>query len=119
MTSSSFSSMFGLSPPVRHGPLLILSCWPGILHKGATPRGQPPPTYLEQKRAEAQNQYTQEQKYIEANRETFDKMIRQEQEAMMAQSPGNLFEMLVQVKKPEKEKSDQPLQPTTQDPTKV
>jgi len=120
MTSSSFSGMFGLSQPVRHEPLLILSCcWLGILHKGATPRGQPPPTYLEQKRAEAQKQYTQEQKYIEANRETFDKMIQQEQEAMVAQSPGNLFEMLVQAKKSEREKSDQPLQPATQDPTKV
>jgi len=91
-----------------------------ILRKGATPRGQPPPTYLEQKRAEAQRQYTQERKYIEANRETFDKIIQQEQEAMAAQAPGSLLEMLVQAKKPEveQEKSDQLLQPTT-NPTKV
>ncbi|KAL9712160.1 mitochondrial inner membrane protein required for protein import [Leucoagaricus gongylophorus] len=102
MTTGSFSSIFGLSQP------------------GATPRGQPPPTYLEQKRAEAQRQYTQERKYIEANRETFDKIIQQEQEAMAAQAPGSLLEMLVQAKKPEveQEKSDQLLQPTT-NPNKV
>lgn len=98
-------------------PSLLLTL---ILRKGATPRGQPPPTYLEQKRAEAQRQYTQERKYIEANRETFDKIIQQEQEAMAAQAPGSLLEMLVQAKKPEveQEKSDQLLQPTT-NPTKV
>lgn len=104
VSSSSFSSVFGLSQP------------------GTTPRGQPPPTYLEQKRAEAQRQYIEEQKYIEANRETLDKMLQQEQDAMAAQAPGNLFEMFGQPKKPE-EKQGQPGQatptePMAQDPTK-
>ncbi|KAJ3574214.1 hypothetical protein NP233_g1910 [Leucocoprinus birnbaumii] len=83
ISNSSFSSMFGIS------------------QASSTPRGQPPPTYLEQKRAEAQRQYLEEQKYLEANRETLDKMLQQEQEAMAAQAPGSLFEMFGQGKKPE------------------
>jgi len=83
VSSSSFSSLFGLS------------------QSSQTPRGQPPPTYLEQKRMEAQRQYIEEQKYIEANRGTLDKLLEQEQQAMACQAPGSLFEMVGQMKKPE------------------
>lgn len=50
---------------------------------------------------EAQRQYIEEQKYIEANRATLDKMLEQEQQAMAAQAPGSLFEAFGAVKKPE------------------
>ncbi|KAF9445931.1 NIF-domain-containing protein [Macrolepiota fuliginosa MF-IS2] len=83
VSSSSFSSLFGLS------------------QSSQAPRGQPPPTYLEQKRMEAQRQYIEEQKYIEANREVMDKLLEQEQQAMVNQAPGSLFEMFGQMKKPE------------------
>jgi len=83
VSSSSFSSLFGLS------------------QQDQAPRGQAPPTYLEQKRMEAQRQYIEEQKYIEANRETLDKMLEQEQHAMAAQAPGSLFEVFGAMKKPE------------------
>lgn len=69
---------------------------------------------------EAQRQYIEEQKYIEVNRETLDKMLEQEQQAMASQAPGSLFEMFGQMKKPE-DQQGQPGQvnkPAEQDPTK-
>ncbi|KXN86028.1 Mitochondrial import inner membrane translocase subunit TIM50 [Leucoagaricus sp. SymC.cos] len=104
ISSGSFSSMFGLSQP------------------SSTPSGQPPPTYLEQKRAEAQKTYLEEQKYIELNRETFDKLLEQEQQAMAAQTPGSLFEVF-QGKKSEdmaaqSGQQQQPAPSTSQDPAK-
>ncbi|EKM81387.1 hypothetical protein AGABI1DRAFT_84279 [Agaricus bisporus var. burnettii JB137-S8] len=100
VSSSNFSSIFGLS-------------------QNPTPRGQPPPTYLEQKRMEAQRLYVEEQKYIEGNRETLDKLVEQEQQAMMSQGPASLFEMLVP--KPPPTSSENPeakLDAESQDPAK-
>lgn len=47
-----------------------------------------PPTYLEQKRREAQLQYLEEQAYIRANKENFEQMIKEEQEAMEREMRG-------------------------------
>ncbi|EAU92017.1 import inner membrane translocase subunit tim-50 [Coprinopsis cinerea okayama7 len=60
----------------------------------------PPPTYLEQKRKEAQIQYREEQKYLAENKEMLDKLIEQEQQAMAQQVPSNLFEAFGQMGKP-------------------
>ncbi|KAF9524987.1 HAD-like domain-containing protein [Crepidotus variabilis] len=58
--------------------------------------GGPPPTYLEQKRAEAQRQYLEEQKYINDNKAQLEKLLEQDQQAMAAQVPGNLWEAIDQ-----------------------
>lgn len=47
-----------------------------------------PPTYLEQKRREAQLQYQDEQAYIRANKENFERMLKEEQEAMEREMRG-------------------------------
>ncbi|KAH8103481.1 HAD-like protein [Cristinia sonorae] len=50
-----------------------------------------PLTYLEQKRLEAQLQYKEERAYIEKNKDTFEKMIKDEQEAMAKQMPSTFW----------------------------
>lgn len=68
---------------------------------------------------EAQRLYVEEQKYIEGNRETLDKLVEQEQQAMMSQGPASLFEMLVP--KPPPTSSENPeakLDAESQDPAK-
>ncbi|KAF9561907.1 HAD-like protein [Agrocybe pediades] len=71
----SFGSLLGLSDP---------------------PKNQPPPTYLEMKRAEAQHQYMQEMKYVNDNREELERLLEQDQKAMAAQVPGSLWEAMDQ-----------------------
>lgn len=78
VTTGSMSSLFGLSSAP------------------ATPRGQPPPTYLEQKRREAQIQYQEEQKYIRENREQLEKLLEQDLQAQAAAVPNNLWEAIDQ-----------------------
>lgn len=59
---------------------------------GIQPTDSPiPPTYLEQKRHEAQLQYKEEQAYIAANKENFERLIREEQEAMAKQMPNTFM----------------------------
>ncbi|CAL1711722.1 unnamed protein product [Somion occarium] len=62
---------------------------------GGTPSPAPtspvPLTYLEQKRQEAQIQYREEQAYIAANKENFDRLIKEEQDAMAQQMPGTFW----------------------------
>ncbi|KAF8058619.1 HAD-like protein [Lyophyllum atratum] len=76
VSSSSFSSLFGLS--------------------NATPASAStsgiPPTYLEQKRREAQLQYQDEQKYIADHREELEKLLEQEQQQVAGDVPGTLWE---------------------------
>ncbi|KAJ3822540.1 HAD-like protein [Lentinula raphanica] len=52
-----------------------------------------PPTYLEQKRKEAQQQYKEEQAYIAKNKEYFESLLKHEQDVMAAQAPSNLWEV--------------------------
>lgn len=60
-------------------------------------RGQPPLTYLEQKRREAQYHYQEEQKYLRDNKEALDKLLEKEREAQMAGVPTNLWEAIDQI----------------------
>jgi len=50
-----------------------------------------PLTYLEQKRLEAQQHYREEQAYIAANKDNFDRLIREEQEALEKQMPNTFI----------------------------
>jgi len=50
-----------------------------------------PLTYLEQKRLEAQMQYREEQAYIEANKVNFERLIKEEQDAMAQQMPSTFW----------------------------
>jgi len=61
---------------------------------GSTPTSAHPPTYLEQKRKEAQSQYLEEINFIENNKPDFDRMIEEDKRAMANQMPDNLFGML-------------------------
>ncbi|KAH9888372.1 NIF-domain-containing protein [Cubamyces lactineus] len=50
-----------------------------------------PLTYLEQKRLEAQRHYAEEQEYLRANKENFDRMLKEEQEAMAREMPSTIW----------------------------
>ncbi|KAG6891171.1 hypothetical protein C0992_009786 [Termitomyces sp. T32_za158] len=80
--TSSISSMFGLSAQTSPAS----KTHPGI-----------PPTYLEQKRHEAQLQYQEEQKYIAENREQLEKLLAQDQAAAQGDMPASLWEAFTQV----------------------
>ncbi|KAL4068765.1 HAD-like domain-containing protein [Scleroderma yunnanense] len=66
-----------------------------------------PPTYLEQKRAEAQQTYKQEMAYIEANKATLDKMIEEQRQQEAKEMSGSLWNMIAG-KKTEDDKTSQP-----------
>ncbi|KAJ7623368.1 HAD-like domain-containing protein [Roridomyces roridus] len=61
------------------------------------PRSKIPPTYLEQKRREAQQQYAEEQKYIQDNKAYLEGLLKKEQEMMVSQGPGTLWEAIGQI----------------------
>ena len=48
-----------------------------------------PPTYLEQKRAEAQALYREEQAYIASNKENFERLLEEDRQAMAREMSGN------------------------------
>jgi len=54
----------------------------------------PPPTYLEQKRAESQKQYLDEQKYLRDNKAELGRLLEQDRNTMAAQVPNNLWEAI-------------------------
>jgi import inner membrane translocase subunit TIM50 len=64
-----------------------------------------PPTYLEQKRAEAQRQYKEEQAYIASHKAEFDKALEEERQAMAKEMSGSLLGLLDNLagKKPQDE----------------
>lgn len=53
-----------------------------------------PPTYLEQKRIEAQRQYKEEQAYIAAHKAEFDKALDEERQAMAKEMSGSLLGLI-------------------------
>ncbi|KAI0343556.1 HAD-like protein [Trametopsis cervina] len=55
------------------------------------PGSKVPLTYLEQKRIEAQSMYREEQAYIAANKDNFDKLIKEEQQALERQMPNTFL----------------------------
>ncbi|PCH35686.1 HAD-like protein [Wolfiporia cocos MD-104 SS10] len=67
-SSFTFSSLFGGSSQSDASPV--------------------PPTYLEQKRREAQKHYEEERAWVLANREKFDALIKEEQDKMMQEMSG-------------------------------
>lgn len=63
-----------------------------------------PPTYLEQKRAEAQALYREEQAYIAANKDNFERLLEEDRQAMAREMSGNAFGVVQSMflgKKPE------------------
>ncbi|KAG9308604.1 hypothetical protein JVU11DRAFT_11711 [Chiua virens] len=90
LSSSGFtmSSLFGVSTESSHSPI--------------------PPTYLEQKRTEAQRQYKEEQAYIASHKAEFDKLLEDDRQAMAKEMPGSLLGVLDTMsgkKKPQAEES--------------
>jgi len=79
------SSLFGVSTESSYSPI--------------------PPTYLEQKRAEAQRQYKEEQAYIASHKAEFDKALEEERQAMAKEMSGSLLGLLDNLagKKPQDE----------------
>ena len=67
-----------------------------------------PPTYLEQKRAEAQRQYKEEQTYIATHKAEFDKALEEERQAMAKEMSGSLLGLLDNMagKKPQEGESN-------------
>ncbi|KAF9047783.1 HAD-like domain-containing protein [Panaeolus papilionaceus] len=81
VVTPSFGSLFGLSSSTP-----------------AQSKNEPPPTYLELRRREAQAQYLHEQNYIKENKEEIEKGMQQEQAAMAAQAPGSLWAAMDQLR---------------------
>ncbi|OBZ69462.1 Mitochondrial import inner membrane translocase subunit TIM50 [Grifola frondosa] len=85
----------------------------GLFGGSAQQTASPVPlTYIEQKRLEAQQQYLEEQAYLNANKENFDKMIKAEQDAMAREMPSTFWgaaqAMLTGVPPPPKEGAEAP-----------
>jgi import inner membrane translocase subunit TIM50 len=68
------SSLFGVSTESPHSPI--------------------PPTYLEQKRAEAQRHYKDEQTYIATHKAEFEKLLEEDRQAMAKEMSGSLWSVL-------------------------
>ncbi|KAJ7180504.1 HAD-like domain-containing protein [Mycena filopes] len=77
-----------------------------------TPKRQIPLTYLEQKRLEAQQQYAEEQKYIQDHKDYLEGLLKKEQEMAAGESPGTLWEAIGQMTgEPPKKKPGEPTPP--------
>ncbi len=50
-----------------------------------------PLTYLEQKRLDAQRQYLEEQDYLRQNKENFERLIKEGQEAIAREMPSTFW----------------------------
>lgn len=61
-----------------------------------------PPTYLEQKRAEAQSIYKQELAYIQANKATLEKMLEEQKQQEAKEMSGTLWNMVAGKKQEDK-----------------
>ncbi|KIK56206.1 hypothetical protein GYMLUDRAFT_204871 [Collybiopsis luxurians FD-317 M1] len=57
-----------------------------------------PPTYLEQKRKEAQQQYLDEQAQIAKNKDYLESLLKHEQAVIAAQAPSNIWEAIEAVR---------------------
>ncbi|CAK5267618.1 unnamed protein product [Mycena citricolor] len=78
----------------------------------SSPRPSVPPTYLEAKRKEAQENYMEELKYIREHQEYLESLLKKEQEMAMAAVPNTLFGALNQLAgeppEPKQEQQDKP-----------
>ena len=59
-----------------------------------TAKREPPPTYIERKREEAQRDYKLDQAHIERQKDALEKGMEDGQRAMAAQVPSNLLEAM-------------------------
>jgi len=66
----------------------------GLFSASSTPPPAYPPTYLEQKRKEAQQLYLEEMAFIEKNKNEFEKLIAQDREAAKSGMPDSLLGVL-------------------------
>ena len=82
-------------------------------HRSSQQSNSPiPPTYLEQKRAEAQALYREEKAYIAANKANFERLLEEDRQAMAKEMSGNavgVVQSMLFGKKPE------PPEPATAD----
>jgi len=83
------SSMFGGPSSVRS--LHHVDCFTTQMTKRLPSQSKSPipPTYLEQKRAEAQMLYKEEQAYIAVNKENFERLLEEDRQAMAKEMSGN------------------------------
>jgi hypothetical protein len=82
-------------------PLIVTNCQYRQLSSSS--KSAIPPTYLEQKRKEAQFQYKEEQAYIKLHKAELERLLDQEQQAMANQVPGSLWEAIDHLKGKQKE----------------
>ncbi|KAI0827729.1 NIF-domain-containing protein [Trametes gibbosa] len=75
-----------------------------------------PLTYLEQKRLEAQRHFVEEQEYLRANKENFDRMIKEEQEAMAREMPSTIWGAMQAMVVPPPAPGQAPQQPAAAQP---
>ncbi|KAF8809047.1 HAD-like protein [Phlegmacium glaucopus] len=61
---------------------------------GLATTSEPPPTYLERKRQEAQKDYQLDRANIERQKDELERLLQEDQQAMAAQIPGNLWEAM-------------------------
>lgn len=66
----------------------------GLVSTVTTARNEPPPTYLERKRQEAQKDYQMDRANIERQKDELERLLEEDQQAMAAQVPGNLWEAM-------------------------
>ena len=59
-----------------------------------TAKSEPPPTYLERKRQEAQRDYRIDRANIERQKDELERLLEEDQRLMAAQVPGNLWEAM-------------------------
>ncbi len=87
------SSLFGGTPVCSSKLSLILTSLITFVRQTVptAPGSKVPLTYLEQKRLEAQHLYREEQAYIAANKDNFDKLIKEEQAALEKQMPNTFL----------------------------
>ncbi|KAF8625876.1 hypothetical protein AX15_005154 [Amanita polypyramis BW_CC] len=77
----------------------VFSSLIGLQSSASVPKDGPPPTYLEQKRKEAQMNYIQEQKYLAEHKEDLERFMKQQEEALASQVPNNLWAAIDQFSK--------------------
>ncbi|PFH47484.1 hypothetical protein AMATHDRAFT_67686 [Amanita thiersii Skay4041] len=85
----------------------------GLQSSSTSPMGGPPPTYLEQKRREAQLQYMEEQKYLESHKDELEQFMKQQEEALASQVPNSLWDAIDQLKGRKEQQPDAAADTTT------
>lgn len=88
----SFRNLFGL---VRNTSFSCVKCnIQTLLFLQITARSEPPPTYLERKRQEAQRDYRMDQANIERQKDELERLLEEDQRLMAEQVPSNLWEAM-------------------------